>query len=231
MADGYELLKRASKSGAADYRVFNSGQWRALTSVFVEDAQLSRITPRALERFVDERLADCAGYSTINKQLSFLGRIFKLAMREGLVGSSPFNRFDMPTFRQERMGDLPGERVVAIAEHMRDQGAELYADCILVLLATGLRRSEIARLRIDTDIDIERLHLRVTGETANRVVPLVPEVVPPLERLIAAATGPTLLRDKHALGRQMSRWKPRLVKAGLLDEHEQFSPHVLRHGI
>lgn len=232
-----------------------------LLEAFGEDTLLANITQESVRAFAEMRRkgdADTpgAGAATIAKDLGTIRRIFRLALKRGCAGihENPVGGLrgvPMPRYRQKRFRHLTVAEVRSIVDRIRAWPAEQQptaqrdADLIQLLFLTGIRRAELARLRVQ-DVDTFRGELRIEGKTDDRTI-LVPEDLKPiLGRLVAQArpdgflVGPERPRrraeaagaapapkDGHdAISLVFARWKRLLRLTGT-----PFSPHVLRHSL
>jgi integrase len=117
---------------------------------------LAAIRPRHVAEYVAEKSAEL-GPATVNRDLAVLHAIFKTALREELVERNPAEAAErprVPTFRPSILEPLEVRRV---AREFTDQQARLV---FLTLVLTGLRRSELQRLRW-ADVDLIENLLRV----------------------------------------------------------------------
>src|SRR5690606_38626510 len=111
-------------------------------------------------------------------ELLVLRRIVRVAIDRGILRDDPLTGLKAPRWRQGRYNVTTAGRVADVIKRMRAETRprrmrKLPRDIAVLelLLGTGIRRSELARLRT-ADIDLDRRALRVTGKTANREIPL-----------------------------------------------------------
>lgn len=163
-------------------------------------ANIRAYTPLAglrLDSITSERAADYAAYlqtkewlpSSVNTSLRVLRRALRLAVEWGIVQTSPRIKL--------LRGEHHRERVVTPDEEKKYLGAagELMADISAVLIDTGMRPEENARLRWESITWGAGIYgtLQVThGKTAaaRRMLPLSPRVRSILERRWEAAGKP-----------------------------------------
>lgn len=157
----------------------------------------------------------------------------------------------MPAVRAERFGHLTHGEVASILERIRAMDdlpqmrlATWGADVIEALFLTGLRRAELARLRVE-DVDVFRGKIRARGKCGDRTLPIGARLKPVLLRLIddADADGCVIAsrgestdgRANRALRRWRERFKipnlhPRALRQSFATFHVDAGtpPHVPR---
>jgi integrase len=115
---------------------------------------LTAIRPRHVAEYV---AAAEHGASTLSRDLSLLSSIFKSALREELVESNPAAAAERPKLPPFRPQILEPVEVARVAKAFADEQARAV---FLTLVLTGLRRSELQRLRW-RDVDLVESVLRV----------------------------------------------------------------------
>ncbi len=105
--------------------------------------RLGEITPEGIRAYKERRLSNgCAG-RTVNCDLATLRRVFSIAVKEGILSSSPFagRRVEFsPEHRPERVISYVEEgKYLAVAN-------PLLHDVAIVMLEMGLRPSEVFRV-------------------------------------------------------------------------------------
>jgi len=161
-------------------------------------AEYSALTSRKLGTITSEHVADYAAHlqskgwqtSSINCSLRVLRRVLRIAVEWGEAPSAP----KVKLLRGERHREL----VVSQAEELRylTSAGDLLADVAVVLLDTGMRPEENARLRWEfVNWNVHHYGtLQVThGKTASarRMIPLTHRVRTLLERRWNAANRPS----------------------------------------
>ena len=185
--------------------------------------------------FVQDQL-DRHTASTANTRYRGLQRFFRWAEDEGEIEISPMRRMRPPKF-EERVPDvLEVDDLRRLLDACRGRAFAARRDLavLLLLIDTGMRRGEVAGVRVD-DLDLDQGLLRVLGKGGReRLVPLGRKVVQALDRYLRVR-----LRHAHEgaaalfLGRagpitpsgvyQIVRTRARA--AGIRNVH----PHQLRH--
>jgi len=169
---------------------------------------------------------------TIRRKYACLSSFFSFLQDMGYSQSNPARSLPLPKVSRNLPAVLSVEQVqqlLAAAQTPRDRLL------LLLLLSTGLRRSEAAAITLD-QVDLEHRQLRVSGKgNKERVMPLTAEVVEAIREYLAWR-GPTQCNHLfisqmwgqpisgariHRIVRQL------LERAGLADQG--ITPHKLRH--
>jgi integrase len=117
---------------------------------------LAAIRPRHVAEYVAEK-ARTLGAATVSRDLALLHAIFKTALREELVDRNPAEAAERPKLPPFRPQILEPVEVGRVARAFTDEQARVV---FLTLVLTGLRRSELQRLRWG-DVDLVENVLRV----------------------------------------------------------------------
>lgn len=126
------------------------------------------ITHKRLKEYLAGRLSEGASAATVRYELVALGRMFKLAVQEGMLSAIPL----LPTVRLDnvRKGFFEAKEVVRVLEHLpRDIGA-----VIAFAYATGWRIGEIRGLtwaQVDLRTGVVRLEPGTTKNDEGRTFP------------------------------------------------------------
>lgn len=188
---------------------------------------LSQVEPRILEAWKAERSREVAK-ATVNKELSFLRRVFNVAIQDGWEGANPAERVKFWKLNNRR------ERQVEAHEEERLR-AELPPEALRIvelLILTGARRGELfALVRSDVDLGRGLLRIRDSKSGEGRFIPLAGRAVELFRQqldshtsgwVIPSSTGETPLNANNFYNRV---WRPALRRAGLAD----LRIHDLRH--
>jgi len=178
--------------------------------------------------------------TTANRRLSVMRRLYRWALREGLVEADPTRRLataKAPPRFPRTLTEAQVEALLAAPDPESVLGLRDRA-MLELLYATGLRVSELVGVKMSELSSAEGL-VRVTGKgQKERVVPIGEEARLWLERYSAKAR-PALLRGRAAdalfvtrraepMSRQMF-WKLVRRYAIQADIRAPLSPHGLRH--
>lgn len=204
-----ELLDRYRLEVAPERRC--AAHWdrhlRFLATQGLAAVRVLQLTGAHVARWRDERLKAGTSPETVRRNLGVLSSVFNHARREwNLAVDNPFARVRLPSPTPHR------DRVVTPDEERRlleTKDSEL-AFTIAVLVDTGLRSGELARLRWE-QVDLNRRTFAVvsykgTGKPTTRRVPLTQRVVRLLEER-RRKTGKVLkVESANTVGKKFGRW-------------------------
>lgn len=206
---------------------------RMLLSYKNEDV-VSCLSRDMLRGYVVSCIKDGMSAATVNRRLSSLSCLCRMAVKYGLIASNPV--LSVKHLKQpERLPSFYTEDAVS---NFFDDGGELSRDRLIVqlLYSTGIRRAELVSLKVE-DVDFSRKVLRVMGKGGKmREIPLTGEICEEillyLRRVGSKRGEPLFVTDK---GNPLyPAFVNRVIKKQLTD-NEGFvgrkSPHVLRHTI
>lgn len=170
------LLVDLDRSGARPATEdFYRTHYRALLTHWSAEHPLAAITRDDVIRFTDKRRASGVALLTIWKMdVLTLRRLIGVALHNGLLKLDPLVGLRAPKIRVERYQALSAEGVAKIAASIRAsrlRQRERNATIVEFLFATGLRRSELLRLKRD-DVDLDRRVMHVDGKTGMRTIPI-----------------------------------------------------------
>ncbi|NQT12677.1 MAG: site-specific integrase [Planctomycetes bacterium] len=145
---------------------------RKLGITYPNEVSLSMV-----DDYAGKRLGDGRATRTPNLEISVLRRMLGWAVQRELIRDNPLRRWkplkDQPKRRRRAMRSDEVQKLLKVAPKWRRM---LY----MVMLASGIRKSEARQLRI-ADLDTERNLLRVRPEIAKtgrgRTIPLPPTLV------------------------------------------------------
>ena len=224
------LLDELRAEGAAEATI---AYYRAHFSPLVgalgwgPDRQVTEVSSAAVERYAAKRLAAGVSEATVwRKDLQVLDRIFTLLIRMGVVTASPVKLARRPKrIRTGRYAVLPASRIAECCAALRaskSANRDRLAAIVELLFATGLRRSELARLRV-ADVEFGTHRLWIRGKTGDAFVPLGE----PAERAVRVLVTGRASTDPVVGGvRYVERLFARMQE---IAGEPLLSPHVLRH--
>jgi len=154
------------------------------------------ITPEAMRAFQQHRTETGTSQRTTNNDITNMHSVFKWAMREKLMETSPANysrggtidRYKAPSPKADAYSETEYAALVAAAEA---HGGKLISDLITVFGGTGLRFEELAHLRrtcLDWTYKIPEIEIRAQKDWSpkdpNEVkrIPMLPQVQEVLRR-------------------------------------------------
>jgi len=180
---------------------------------------------------------------TIRRKYGCLSSFFGFLQDMGHCHGNPARRLPLPKVSRNLPVVLSAEQVRQLLAAAQTPDRRLL---VLLLLSTGLRRSEAAAITLD-QVDLEHRQLRVRGKgNKERMVPLTPEVVEAIQEYLAWR-GPT--QSNHLFISQM--WgqpisgarihrivRALLERAGLAGQgitvhklRHTFATHLVRNGV
>ncbi|WP_199030450.1 site-specific integrase [Ralstonia sp. ASV6] len=183
LLDRYLVDETPQKKGAAveTYRI------RAMLDSPLALVHLTNLTQRDLRDWRDQRLTQVSA-STINRELTLLNVVLKLARREWdvVLSDSVFNGVRRPQNPPARDRRMSAQEQVALFEACADTRGGYLRAIVELALETGMRQSELVALEWDR-VNLPRRTIRLMeGATKNghgRGVPLSRRAVEVLESI------------------------------------------------
>jgi integrase len=187
---------------------------------------LEDVAPADLERVKTERLKQVSA-ATVNRELAFLKHVYNVAIRDGKTERNPFSRI--------RLLREPSGRIRYLTDAEETQLSKALAtdedrQRLLVLLQTGLRKSEFLGLRWrDVDFKVGGLTIPRSKNGNRRHVPMTSSVREILARRPRSLDSSALVFP-NSVGSHDLRWAektfPEAVTAARI---EDFRLHDTRH--
>ncbi|MFQ5427711.1 MAG: site-specific tyrosine recombinase XerD [Thermodesulfobacteriota bacterium] len=243
----------AAVRGYLDFIVMERGLSKNTSTAYTRDINkfcdfldkssldIREVKPDDITRFLSYLSENGQSVRSYTRALIALRGMYKFFLREGLIKSSPAALVDIPSFH----GGLP--EVLSVEEVDRLLKAQSGASTLSIrdramletLYATGLRVSELVRLRLN-DVSLQRGLITPLGKgRKQRAVPLGEEAMIWIRRYMEEAR-PLLEKNMQSAflfltirGQAMTRqnfWdiiKKTALLAGI--ERARIKPHVLRH--
>lgn len=177
---------------------------------------------------------------TINRKISTLKSFFKFQLKQGQLQSSPMGQVSSPKV-SKRLPDFVKEKETEVLF----QDVEFSADwkgltdrlVLKLLYQTGMRRSELINLRINS-VDYHKNQIKVLGKgNKERILPLSPDIARELAAYQAEKKNNFETYDSTYLlltpkgGKLYAGYVYQTVRAylSLATTIHKKSPHVLRH--
>ena len=233
-----EFEKRYSKHTVISYKN-DLEQFNIFLSNLDQQLNLQSVTYPHIRSWVITLVEDGISPSSVNRKMASLRSYYKFLMKSGALKKDPTIQLKalktskrLPQFAQEsemqRLFDL-----VDFGNDFTGKRDELMME---LLYATGIRRSELIALKVDS-INLGKSQIKVLGKrNKERIIPLNTEVAELIQKYLKMrdeAFGNTnnflLLTDK---GEQLyDGFVYRKVKRylGATTSLEKKSPHILRH--
>jgi integrase len=230
------LLEECATTRRASTAAWYEGHLNVLRDRIPGDTYLHRITPEILGEYVKARLQDWAVAperdkdgvvvtpgrrvkpATVNADLRALHRVFALAIRRGDASRNPVQLVTKPRVDRPPMDWFTADEFAARIARVTDEEA---ADLFRLIALSGVRRSEIARLRRQ-DVRLQARQLVVRGKTGTRTVPIADDLAPVLARVLSRAGAELVVDNVGVLDRAFRVWKRRL-------QDRRWHAHALRH--
>ncbi len=149
---------------------------------------VSGIRREHIETFIEDRLANLRPATAANRYRS-LQQYFRYLVEEGEIRESPMAKMHPPTVPEEPPPVLTDEQIAALRKATSGTGFDARRDraVISLLLDTGMRRAELAGLRLE-DIDRDQEVAIVLGKGRRpRAVPYDRDTARDLDRYIDRA--------------------------------------------
>jgi integrase len=124
--------------------------------------QLGAIRPRDVAAYVAEQ-SRVLGAATVNRDVGIFYDVLKTAVREELIDSNPAEGAKRPRIPKRNWRILKPEEIRRVAKAFTDEQARVV---FLTLVLTGLRASELQRLRW-RDVSLVESVLRVVDSKSN----------------------------------------------------------------
>jgi len=148
--------------------------------------RLDEITAPAIREFKESRLKQGRRGTTVNRDLGTLRRVLALAVKDGILQSSPFFARQI-----EFLPENGCERVITVAEERRYLAAAcpLLCDVAIIMLETGLRPEEVFELHsrhVNLNARPPYVHIpEGKSPKARRDVPITAKAMPIIHARLA----------------------------------------------
>lgn len=198
---------------------------------------LSQITPNFIEKYKVKRLKEVAP-RTVNIELRCLSHMFTKALEWEYIPDSPYKGIKLLTFQKKPPRFLTKDEVQLLLENSSNWLRPIF----IVMLNTGIRESERARLRFkELDFDKKRLLVHSPKTKNYRAIPMNEQVEETLswlkENYISLNSYKTLERKPHQKeyvfcnedGSPVLKIKKALANACKKAGLKGVTPHTLRH--
>ncbi len=178
---------------------------------------------------------------SVNRKLSSLRSLFRYLIREGVVDTDPVELVNAPKIRKKLPVFVPDDEMDELLDGVYEEGDfPSFRDWIILMVAycTGMRRSELAALKIE-DFDMEAKVVKVVGKgDKERQIPMLDELAADVKSYLAVRearankekAGTCFFITDGGLPASAAyiaaRVKKQLNRVGALSKR---STHVLRH--
>jgi integrase len=189
-----------------------------------------------IEDYKDKRLAEKAAPKTINHEIGYLVRGFRLARKAGLIDRIP--EFEKLPVTNIRTGFVNEEQMEQIVEKI----GPYLKDYVRFAFHTGWRRSEISRLEW-AEVDLKEAWIELKPENAKnrsgRRFPLCGKIQEIVDRQQKVRRGAYVFHQKHSrrpINRICNQFRMAALEAGLghirlHDMRRSFVRNAVRAGV
>lgn len=196
---------------------------------FGQDRMPAEILPSEVAEFVAQRRRKVSGSSVLHYRRS-LAMLKKYAGFDLLRGVDPTV---WPRVERREATFFPLERIRQAIEQIRSRPHPLArhdADVVALLAATGLRRSEAARLRV-RDADLQERRLWIQGKSRNEYVTLSDGAAESVRRLIERTAGESGDADRAVIPGGADAIVRVFKRAASVVKEPGFTAHAMRHSL
>jgi len=185
---------------------FYKEAWKPITDSVLGAEYITRITPAAIEKFIQERAA-VVGPARINASLRTLRKALRLALDWGVIKQCP--KIKLLSGERQREAIISETLLAAMLVH--EECSAMLCTILPFMIDTGLRVSELCSLTWDR-VGLEPKQGASLGwvyidkgksKFAKRHIPLTPRAHEVLKKLKASAQSTLVLPAKN--GRKLSR--------------------------
>lgn len=185
IANLYALIENDYSKNGRKSIVHLRGLWNNHLSVFFADLATTKLSTEQIDTYVRRRLDDGAANASVNRELSALKRMYKLAIKSGRLKTMPY--IAMLKERNVRSGFVKDADYQALARETAKVGLWLRG-LFEVAYTYGFRKSELTGMRVrQVDLNEGTIELN-PGETKSdegRVVEITESVRSILSQCIA----------------------------------------------
>jgi len=199
-----------------------------------EDNPMEQVTLTSLRAYTSSLLELGLSPSTVYQRLSALSSFCNYLIKKGKLRDNPLKLLVRPK-KGRRIPEFYSQTSINAWIDHKENSPTPVSVMIHLLYATGIRRAELAGIRV-RDLDFERSLLRVRGKgNKERDVPLSEEMVRDLQRFLEERKVPSPWLFSRKNGDQLALTTVSKMVHKELSHEPAFtgkkSPHVLRHSL
>ena len=199
-----------------------------------EDNPMELVTLTSLRAYTSSLLELGLSPSTVYQRLSALSSFCNYLIKKGKLRDNPLKLLVRPK-KGRRIPEFYSQTSINAWIDHKENSPTPVSVMIHLLYATGIRRAELAGIRV-RDLDFERSLLRVRGKgNKERDVPLSEEMVRDLQRFLEERKVPSPWLFSRKNGDQLALTTVSKMVHKELSREPAFtgkkSPHVLRHSL
>jgi integrase len=164
IADLYALIESDYSKNGRKSLIHLRGLWKNHLSDFFSDLATTKVTTEQIDAYVRRRMEERAANGSINRELSALKRMYKLALKAGRLKSMPY--IAMLKERNVRTGFVKDADYKALVRETSKVG--LWLEGLFEVAYTyGFRKSELTRMRV-RQVDLTEGTIQLNpGETKS----------------------------------------------------------------
>ena len=199
-----------------------------------EENPMELVTLTSLRAYTGSLLEQGLSTSTVYQRLSALSSFCNYLIKKGKLRDNPLKLLVRPK-KGRRIPEFYSQTSINAWIDHKENSPTPVSVMIHLLYATGIRRAELAGIRV-RDLDFERSLLRVRGKgNKERDVPLSEEMVRDLQRFLEERKVPSPWLFSRKNGDQLALTTVSKMVHKELSHEPAFtgkkSPHVLRHSL
>jgi integrase/recombinase XerC len=199
-----------------------------------EDNPMELVTLTSLRAYTGALLEQGLSTSTVYQRLSALSSFCNYLVKKGKLRDNPLKLLIRPK-KGHRIPEFYSQTSINAWIDFQENSPTPVSVMIHLLYATGIRRAELAGIRVG-DLDFERSLLRVRGKgNKERDVPLSEDMVRDLQRFLEEREVPSPWLFSRKNGDQLALTTVSKMVHKELSREPAFtgkkSPHVLRHSL
>lgn len=217
IADLYHLIEADYRKNGRKSLIHLGGLWKNHLSAFFAELSTTKLSAEQIDTYVRSRLDDGAKNGSINRELSALKRMYKLAIKSGRLKTMPY--IGMLKERNVRSGFVKDSDYAALLRETAKVGAWLRG-LFEVAYTYGWRKSELTTMRV-RQVDLRERTIQLNpGETKNekaRTVEMTEAVHKILAELAVGKTPDELVftrSDGRPVGNFRRVWAKACAAAG-----------------
>jgi site-specific recombinase XerD len=220
-----QWLAEVARTRAPDTVTFYRSCMRCVYRTISGTVALARVTPPVLREFIREAQAKGLGARSIQHCRRALNCLFVWLCRRGFVTSNPVGMVEWPRPENTKPDCLNEVELRGLLQRVADP----WANALFTFMAfTGLRRAEMARLRV-ADVRLDDGVLWVAGKSRAQSHPIPVDATASGEALLRGARefvvpGSTDRGRRSKIAETFRLWQKRLGEPRL-------HAHALRHSI
>jgi len=223
-----DWLAAIAVSVSADSLDFYRGKLANLYRTIPKTMPVDRITPAIVREFVREaREVHHLGARTIQHCRRTLNAFFVWMTRRGFVTINPVGEVEWPHPEETRPDVFTAAEIASVLARITDPWSSALG---LFIACSGLRRAEVARLRV-ADVDLAARVVWVRGKSRSEAQGFADDADAAVKALVEAASGREFVvpgstdrARRQAIAETFRQWQKQL-------KEPRWHPHALRHSL